>query len=235
LRARIDSDESERPADIARRVYTQKFLAEIGGKFKFDPFTRNRASDLRWIARTYILNRRLEISWDEHGRRMQSLKSYREFYKVTVSFLDWLKKSYDHADFYNIATEMLLVARNRGESDPQNEFPKLDAHRRSVEAYYRELVRLTEILEATLERGILNATPRRGPRPDDTLRHFVSSCAAFWMADLKRRFTIDSHAGSGTTRSFEFVKRLLDPLDEIDDKKIVTAIRAENAAMSLPN
>lgn len=190
-RARIDANGTGNPRAVAKRVYSREFIARIGNEFGFDPFEGNRVDDLRWFARTYILNRRLESKWDERARLRRSGKSYGEFHEVTQDFLSWLKKSYGHADFYNIATEMLFVARSRREPEPQNNFPKLTEHQRRTEAHYRELLRLTEILAATLARGLRESEPPRGPIPDQPLRHFVSSCAGFWMYDLGRPFTID--------------------------------------------
>jgi len=148
---------------------------------------------------------------------------------VTERFLESLTTSYGHEDFFNIATEMLVYARSCGEPEPQKHFPELTDHQRNVEAHYRELVRLTKLLEATLLHGIKRSSPKRGPKPNLAVLHLIMSSSVFWTVDLRRAFTIDYHEGAGLTRAFEFVQTLLRPLDDVADKRIITAMRTEIA------
>lgn len=225
MRARIDPGDDHDPSAIAEMAYDDEFLSTLTAKFKFDARDPTLADELRHIARIYIVDRRLE---ELDGRPTRVRKSYREFLKVTDAFLIWLKKSYEHPDFYNIATEILFVAGRR-EPEPQNDFPGLTDHQKRVEAHYRELLRLTELLRATLSRRISLLKPKPGPKPDETLRHFVIGCSEFWTHQLGRKFTIDYHKGAGLTQAYEFVQMLLEPLDNFSEKDIVTAMRAEKS------
>lgn len=192
-------------------------LQSLADKFKFNALQPEYAQEIRRIGRNYIIDRRLEDEDDERPSR--SRKSYRAFLKVTEPFLEWLKNSYEHSDFFNVATEMLLHARNRKEPEPQRQFPTLTEHQRNVEAHYRELLRLTELLRATLVHRIESLKPKRGPKPDFALQHLVMSSAEFWTVELCRRFTVDYHEGSGLTHAFEFVRAVLDPPDKVAKKK----------------
>jgi hypothetical protein len=225
-RAGADTDDDQSHLAIVERVYTNEFLSTLKERFKFDALRPDLARLIRRIGENYIFERRFE---DDVDRPQKSRKSYREFLRVTEAFLEWLKKSYDHSDFYNIATEMLMIAQSRKEPEPQNEFPGLSEHQRRVEAHYRELVRLTELLKATLTHGIDHLKPKPGPKRDSALEHLVSSTAVFWTFDLGRGFTLDHHKGAGLTKAFDFVQALVKPLDDVTDDKIITAMRTEIA------
>lgn len=227
---RVRIDDGQNPSAIAAKAYDDEFLAALAEKFDFDARNPEFADELRRIARIYILDRRHDgdNEWPQNA-----LKSYRSFLKTTDAFLKWLRESYGHPDFYNIATEMLVMARarSRPEPEPQNKFPGLTEHQRHVEAHYRELLRLTELLRATLVRRIKLSKRKPGPRPDETLRHFVIGCSEFWIHQLGRKFTIDYHNGAGLTRAYEFVRMLLEPLDNVSEKDIVNAMRAEKSQL----
>jgi hypothetical protein len=225
-RARADTDDDQSPWVIADRLYTDEFLSGLKETFKFDALKPDLAQRIRRIGENYIFERRFE---DDGDRTQKSRESYRAFLNVTEPFLEWLKKSYEHPDFYNIATEMLMIAQGREEPEPQNQFPGLSEHQRRVEAHYRELVRLTELLKATLAHRIDHLKPKPGPKRDFALERLVSSTAVFWTIDLGRRFTLDHHQGAGLTQAFEFVRALVKPLDDISDDKIITAMRTEIA------
>lgn len=230
MRARIDTDPGQTPSLIAQVAYDDAFLATLKADFNFDASQPEFVDELRRIARIYILDRRHNDD-DEWPRNAQ--KSYRSFLKTTDAFLKWLKESYEHPDFYNIATEMLIVARarTRPEPEPQTEFPGLTEHQRHVEAHYRELLRLTELLKATLARRLGVSKRKPGPKPDFALRHFIIGCSELWTRQLDRKFTIDYHKGSGLTPAFAFVEALLKPLDKVSKREIITAMRAEISAL----
>jgi hypothetical protein len=225
-RAKADTDDNQTYQAIIDRVYTDEFLLALKVKFDFDAPRPDLAQQIRRIGRNYIFERRFE---DDIDRDRKSRESYRAFLKVTEPFLEWLKKSYEHPDFYNIATEMLMISQGRNEPEPQSQFPDLSEHERRVEAHYRELVRLTELLKATLTHRIDFLKPKRGPKRDFALEHLVISAAVFWTFDLGRGFTLDHHKGAGLTKAFEFVRTLAKPLDDIPDDKIITAMRTEIA------
>ncbi len=225
-RARADTDDDQSHLAIVERVYTDEFLSGLKEKFGFDALKPGLVRLIRRIGENYIFERRFE---DDGDGDQKSRKSYRAFLKVTEPFLEWLKKSYEHPDFYNIATEMLMIAQGRKEPEPQNEFPGLSEHQRRVEAHYRELVRLTELLKATLTHRIDHLKPKPGPKRDSALERLVASTAVLWTFDLGRGFTLDHHQGAGLTQAFEFVRALVKPLDDITDDKIITAMRTEIA------
>lgn len=226
MRARID--DGQNPSAIAEKAYNNEFLSALGAEFEFNACDQKFAHELRHIAHVYILNRRPD---DFDKRQKSARKSYQEFLKVTDAFLNWLRKSYGHPDFYNIATEMLMMANARREPQPQNNFPGLTDHLKRVESHYRELLRLTELLQATVIRRIKKSKRKPGPKSNEALGFFIIGCSEFWTHQLGRKFTIDYHKGAGLTQAYKFVRMLLEPLDNVPEKDIVTAMRAEKSQL----
>ncbi|MDE2166561.1 MAG: hypothetical protein KGJ66_09525 [Alphaproteobacteria bacterium] len=226
MRARIDNDDGHSSWEIAEKAYNDKFLSALGSEFKFTALDPKLAYELRRIADNYILERRFG---DLHELPATARKTYQDFLKVTEAFLNWLKKSYDHPHFYNIATEILMTARGRREPETQTDFPGLTEHQKRVESHYRELLRLAVLLRATLIRRIKSLKRSPGPKPDTALRHFILGCSEFWTHQLGRKFTIDYHKGAGLTDAFKFCRALLQPLERVREKDVVTAMRAEKS------
>ena len=225
-RARAWIGQAHEARKIAERVYDEKFLASLGKKCAFDALDAHRAQELRRIAANYI---RIRLGDDDYAGLKKSEKSYRSLLALTDRFLKTLGDSYRSPDFYNIATEMHICALGRREPLPQKDFPKLTEHQRNLEAHYRELIRLTELLKATLHAGIERSKTKRGPKRDPATQYLVTMAAEFWSHWLKRKFTIDYHKGSGHSRAYDFVLLLFGPLEDIAPTSLVTAMRAEIA------
>lgn len=225
-RARADIGDYKDPWDIATAAYDDEFLAMLKQEFEFDSLEPKRTQSIRYIGRQYILGRRLE---DDQEFYKRSQAEYRNLLKETDHFLELLKKSYNNHYFYNIATEMLTLARGMNLPEPQSDFPDLTEHQRDVESHYRELVRLTELLKIAADHGMKFAKRevRPGPKMNFGLELLVRKAADFWIGELKRKFTVDYHQGSGLTPAFEFVRALVKPLDDVPDDRIITAMRGE--------
>jgi hypothetical protein len=92
------------------------------------------------------------------------------------------------------------------------------------------LLRLLELTKATSAWHAQKMASRSGRRANLGLHELARKAAEFWIEVLHEPFTLDYHEGAGVTRAFEFVKALVTPLDDVTDKQIVTAMRAQIAA-----
>ncbi len=95
---------------------------------------------------------------------------------------------------------------------------------------FEQLILLLNLLANAAARGAEAYSARRGPKIDAALEVAVRRAADFWIFKLGRKFTIDHHKGTGTTKSFEFLRALCAQIDpDIPDTKIVSAMRADRA------
>lgn len=216
-RARADNG-TDRPRKIGDRIYTDAFLAELQRQFGFEATRAETAALLRRIAGRYILGRRWEnqasLLKSDH-RKYIALKEGTERYQALV-------KQYDEDE---IGSDMKTAAQQLDWPQPEPSDP---------EGYYRQLLLLLELLRtaAIRQAGYLAS---RGGRPKNFgLEDLTRLAADFWIGELGRRFRIDYHQGAGVTPAFEFIKALVTPIDDVSDKQIVSAIRAEIARRRSP-
>lgn len=216
-RARADVG-AERPRQIAERLYTAAFLAELQRQFGLDATRAETAARLRDIARRYILGRRTE---NQPELLKGDHRKYIELQKATENYLALLKQ-YEEQD---IASDINVAAQQLEWPRPEPDDPM---------GYYRQLVLLLELLRtaAVRQAGYLAS---RGGRPKNRgLEDLTRHAADFWIGELGRPFRIDYHEGTGITLAFEFIKALVTPLDDVSDKQIVTAMRTEIAKRRSP-
>ena len=223
IRARAD-DGSKWPRRIAERVYGQQFLSELKERFGFDALEPERAEQLRDIAFRYIVFRR-EENQPEYRKRRQ--REYLKLQKVTENYLVLLKQQ----EKRDIASDLNLVASINSKWDDLRDYPRLmNPGRHNARAYVHTLLRLLELTKATAAWHAQKMASRSGRRAYLGLHELARKAAEFWIEVLHQPFTLDYHKGSGFTRAFEFVKALVTPLDDVTDKQIVTAMRAQIAA-----
>jgi hypothetical protein len=226
MRARIDFDGQEFPAQIVRRVYDGDFLARIGRQFKFDGQSPDINAKIFRMGISYITSRRMEDREDFAKLNKQYVKLAREIDKFRVA----LKSNAD----LDLPQVMYFAALELSESAPSGDFPGLTDHERSQsgEPHFRELMRLLNILANGVREDMRQSAPKRGRRANWGLDGLALNSAQFFAVELnKRPFTIDPHKPFKPTEAFDFIKALVDPLDNVSDDAIVTAIRA---AKTLP-
>lgn len=56
-------------------------------------------------------------------------------------------------------------------------------------------------------------TSKHGPRPRLALRHWADVMARYWVKELDRSFTFDTHEGQGVTDSYRFLETMLQAMD----------------------
>ncbi|HVB79574.1 MAG TPA: hypothetical protein VNE82_06430 [Candidatus Binataceae bacterium] len=215
--ARSDTG-TERPKQIVERIYSDEFLFELHRAFGIEPFTAERAGQIRKLGTRYILGRRMENQTD---LLKSDQRNYLELQKATESYLALLREYEER----NIGSDMKVAAQQLGWPEPELNDP---------EGYYRQLLLLLDLLRtATIRQAKYLAS--RGGRPKNFgLEDLVRHAADFWAVELGRRFTVNYHQGEGITRAFEFIKALVAPLDDISDKQIVTAMRTAIATRRSP-
>lgn len=93
--------------------------------------------------------------------------------------------------------------------------------------YWFEFERYLKFFEEGLKQTLKNTKPRGGRPKNEGLHNAIHYIASFWEFKLLRKYTLDHHNGKGLTEAYKFTRRLLAPLDQIDEKQIITAMRAE--------
>jgi len=223
IRARAD-DGSKWPRRIAERIYSHQFLSGLKERFGFNALEPQMTEQLRDIAFRYVFFRREE---NQPEYRKRGRREYLKLQKATADYLVLLKQH----EKRDIASDINLVASIDSKWDDLRDYPQLVGRRRhNARAYVHTLLRLLELTKATAAWHAQTMASRSGRHANLGLHELARKAAEFWIEVLHRPFTLDYHEGAGVTRAFEFVKALVTPLDDVTDKQIITAMRAQIAA-----
>ena len=218
--ARIDLDISERPVAIIGRVYNAPYLSELALQFKFDGKDPEIVSRIKRMGIFYLIERRRESP--NESRQLNN--RYKKLSREIELFRQALNKNAD----LDLAQMIYFSALQLEEPAPTGAFPGLTQHERkqSGEPYFREFIRILDILDHAVKKHKNKSAPRRGPRINAGLDVISRQAMTFFAVELKgRRFSIDPHKPFKATPAFDFVKALVEPLDNVTDDEIVTAIR----------
>src|ERR1700761_1197097 len=131
----------------------------------------------------------------------------------------------------DIAFGLHMTALRLDAAMPATIFPELTEHeqRQSGEPYFRELIRLLELLEKSALEQANRIRERPGPKINFGLEYLVRHVADLFMTTLNRPFTLDHHKPVAASEAFDFVCALVAPLDDVSGTEIMTAIRAEQS------
>lgn len=220
MRARID-DGSLSPWELIEGVYTEESIRGLATRFDFDPDATTAIRELRDAGARYILGRRME---DEVQVRKEERAMIQRWLRETEGFLETLERLNE----YDIQGELYYAARALNEPPPT--LPQRLATKENLwkgSPYFVELRRQAAILQHALADQVRRLTSRGGRPRNEGMDILITRVADFWVMDAKNRFSIDHHKGKGLTEAFEFVRALLDPIDDIPDTQIVTAMRGE--------
>ncbi len=201
--------------------FSPEFIVNLGDEFKFDGNSQKIIDEINYIRSGYVIARNA----DGHEAYSKSArKKYIEINKSIHEFRTVLEKH----ESQDLASDMYYGALGLNEPKPETEFLELSEFEQTRgKPYYLELLRLLMILEAGVEKTIDNLSPTRGRKRDYAIEAAVRRAADFWVIFLKRRFTVDYHEGSGFTQAFQFVQKLLNEIEPVPNKKIITAMRSE--------
>jgi hypothetical protein len=214
------------PDKLAQRAFNAEFLALLGDKFRYDGTKPTIADSIRYVAeRYYVVLGRPQVA----DYRKQNRGEYQQIIKDIRKFRETLKK----AEEKGIDEDMDLIAgmhvsANQLGLSTHHQNPSGDNARKKYDA----LVDLLNLLELTAEHGKEVFSSRPGPKINQSLEVLVRKAADFWIFDLGRKFTVDHHKGTGTTPSFDFIRALASQLGDFSDTAIVSAMRAQKAALN---
>jgi len=227
LRARVD-DGVERPKAIAARVYSDQFLSGLKADFGFNALEPDIAAELRDIAFRYIVFRREE---NQPAYRKTSRRQFLTLQKATERYLTLLAQHQKR----DLASDVHLVASLEHAEKKKMNIPRMAGSKRfDGNAYLRELVRLLQLIKRTASWHARSLGTRGGRSKNLGLEELTRKAAEFWRTQLNRRFSVDYHQGTGLTSAFKFVRALVAPLDDIPDRQIITAMRAQIATRHGP-
>jgi len=219
---KIIPEKSLSPEEKANSAFSGEFLKSLGEKFGFDGTSPEIAASIRYAAIGYFVVLGRPKSPDN---RKQARREYIELAKNARKFLKILENAEENGidSDMEYAAHMELVV-NKAPLAARND----NANQRGISREYDELIWLLNLLVTAAEYGKENYSAKPGPKIDLALETLVRRAANFWVYELRRKFTIDQHKGSGTTKSFEFIRALASRLNNrISDTEIVTAMRAE--------
>ena len=97
---------------------------------------------------------------------------------------------------------------------------------------FHDLSRLLNVLEFGLDEEINFGLRKSGPRVNLGLETMAMQVSQFFKVELNGRpFTIDQHKPFKATQAFDFVKALVDPLDDVTQNEIITVIRSAKSRL----
>jgi hypothetical protein len=217
--ARIDNGD-EFPGTIADRVYSDEFLSGLAKKFNFDLKDKVR-SQLRHMAHVYIADLRDDSSEDWHKEQR---KRYRRLGHATSRFAEFVKEFEDD----DIASHLFMAARATLNEILLSDELLLIAARQKMSHnrfLYRHLMNLLDLLALTAAQKAKSHALPRGPKRNSGLQSITMHAIALWSVDFGRKFTVDYHKGTGLTEAFQFMRALINPLDDVTNTQIITAMR----------
>ncbi|HTO67665.1 MAG TPA: hypothetical protein VMM15_41125 [Bradyrhizobium sp.] len=218
----------EHPRAIAARVYSDQFLSGLNAQFGFDAVEPDIAEELRDIAFRYIVFRREE---NQPACRKTTRRQFLALEKTTERYLG-LVALHQKRD---LASDIHLVASLEYAENKNMNIPHIAGSERfDGNAYLQELVRLLELIRRTAAWQARHLGDRGGRPKNLGLEELTRKAAEFWRTRLNRRFSVDYNEGTGLTPAFKFVRALVAPLDDIPDRQIVTAMRAQIAVRHGP-
>ena len=222
MAARCDPDSNRMLSEIACEAYTEALIADLGSRFGFDGKDRGNVERIRRIAQRYVWGCR--VDWRDPDRKKER-DDYKKLLAATLKFeaaiREYGRSDLDY-DMYRAAYHILK------EPPPQTDFPTLTDHQKKRgEPYYFELRRLLNILKIGVGETIDHETMAPGPQSHLGMQNLVTDAADFWIEVVHGRFSLDYHKGVAWTATAEFVKALVEPLDDVTDSQIVTAMKAE--------
>lgn len=224
MRARIDTDDGH-PIDIIQRIYTLEFLEELGRRFNFNGTAPEIAARIVRMGFNYIVARRREDTSDI----VQSLRQARALKRSLHAFQTVLKSNED-LDLPGVLA-MGAVHANQLLSDVAPN----DKIETNGDISYRQLLRLLDVLGFGMDQEIQLGLRKPGPRINLGLEIVAMQTSQFFKIELNGRpFTIDQHKPFKATQAFDFVKALIDPLDDLTQNEIVTAIRSVKSRLIKP-
>jgi len=200
--------------------YSSNFIEALGKEFGFNGKCPEIIEEINYIRNGYF-------SATAADRIEASKKPLRADYAKLKQGIEEFRALIESPESQDLSFDMYLGALRLDESKSQTEFPEITALKKtSGKPYYLELLRLLRILEAGTDIAIEQFSPPLGRPRDYAVEAVVQRSADFWEDNLGKKFTHDYHDGSGLSRSFLFVQRLLNDIKPIEDKKITTAMRS---------
>ena len=215
----LPEPENRNPYSQYAEIFTDDFLSEIGIEFDLDTSDKFIRGRLYEIPHRFFLARRI----DDRGKSIREIrKEFETLEKRLVKFQQQLET----LDGYGIDTEIYYGAKMLPNFDPNldsADYPEF-VYKSSI-AYKYEFYRYLNFLQLGIDRELKQLkTPGGRPR-DEGLHLAVRYIANFWIEDLSRTYSLDYHEGSGITDAFRFTARLIQKIEAIEEKQIVTAMR----------
>jgi hypothetical protein len=209
------------PEQRALAAFDEEFLQRLGKEFGFDGSNPNIAQSVRNIAEGYSAVR----GRPKHPEyRKEAASEYSRLKKDTEKFLEILANAKEIAIDTDMDIFAQLQASKKSISDGENHLMP----EKGISRKFDELTALLNLLAATTEHGKQLYSARPGPKTDVALEMLVRRAGNFWIWELGRKFTIDHHQGTGTTKSFQFLRALASHVDgNISDTQLVSAMRAD--------
>lgn len=206
----------------SREYYSDEFIQVLSEEYEFDPTDINVLTEIYEIAHRYVVGNDIAAGDKEYlpGHRKQLLKLQKKF----LAFKDELEAQ--GGEYFNL--EVSYGARQSGDLNPEldpDDYPGKNFSKNGC--YWFEFERYMTFFDVGLDHTIQKNTPRGGRPRNEGLHLSITYIADFWEFDLKRKYTVDHHEGHGLTEAFEFTKKMLSPLDDIEDVQIITAMRCE--------
>jgi len=218
--ARADSSDQS-PTQIVRRIYDGSFIEGLSQRFKFDGNSPDIVKALLHMGVSYIVHRRLENTTSA----AQSRRSAATLKRAINTFRKAIKKGED------LALPELMAIGALYANDPVLDIYDLEIEGKD-DAYFYGLLRLLDFLEKGLDEEIRHSTGKPGPRANLGLQTMAIHAGQFFAVQLNGRpFTIDQHKPFKATQAFDFVKALVDPLDDVTQDDIITAIRSAKSRL----
>ena len=208
------------PEEKALAAFSNEFLRQLGMQFGFDGTDHHIAQSMRSIAEGYFA---VQVRPKSPEYRKQAFREYSRWKKDVEKFRNILENAQELGIDADMDIVAQLSARKSISGNKNSTNSQTDAAGK-----FGQLMALLNLLAATAEYGKHIYSERPGPKIDQALEMLVRRAANFWILELGRKFTIDHHKGTGTTKSFLFLRTLTSNVDaDISDTQLVSAMRAD--------
>jgi len=203
--------------EFIARIYSPDFFEKLASILRCEPFDSEKMNEIRHMAFVYISQTNQENAGP--GERWPE---YRKLVRISEQFIAAITEARERG----FASDMADTARLLSKAGPHADFRKLSGAYNPDDIHIQDLLRLADLANMAAKR---RARLRPGRKANWQLAILVSIAADFFETDLNLPFSIDHNKPAKPSKAFDFVRSIVEPLADVSDQEIITAIRNQLA------
>lgn len=202
-------------------VLADSVVDDVADQLGLEPFSETVRKELRAVTKRYAFDLKI------FGTHETNLKSVGADYKALQKKVSEFRAFLEKPEYVDLESDLHWAALHKNEPAPETVFPEISEFEKTRgKSYMLELKRLLLLLESATDLAVEKSALPKGRKPKVVTLNLVRRLAYVWTEQIKQKFSIDYHEGSGLTPAFQFVSLIVHKLiPEVTQTEIVTAMR----------